>query len=67
VSLAERLRIGVVAEGVETETEAAELLRIGCYRAQGHLLSEPLPAEYLGPLIREGKLGGHAPRTFTLS
>jgi diguanylate cyclase (GGDEF)-like protein len=67
VRLAERLRIGVVAEGVETETEAAELLRIGCYRAQGHLLSEPLPAEHLGLLIREGKLGGHESETFTRS
>ncbi len=56
VRLAERLGLAVVAEGVETEVEAAELVRIGCYRAQGHLLSEPLPAKQLDSLVRAGAL-----------
>ena len=62
VRLAEQLGIGVVAEGVETEVEVAELIRIGCYRAQGHLFSEPMSAQDLDPLIRAGRLPSGARR-----
>jgi hypothetical protein len=31
-----------VAEGIETETQARELERLGCTRAQGYLFSRPL-------------------------
>ena len=57
VQLAERLGLDVVAEGVETEASAAELLRVGCYRAQGYLFSEALPAALLDDLVRAGRLG----------
>ena len=62
VRLAERLKLDVIAEGVETELAAAELIRIGCYRAQGHLLSEPLAAERLDALMRAGALESDALR-----
>jgi EAL domain-containing protein (putative c-di-GMP-specific phosphodiesterase class I) len=45
VGLAEALGMSVVAEGVETEEEAAALVRIGCSAAQGYLFSHPLPPE----------------------
>jgi EAL domain-containing protein (putative c-di-GMP-specific phosphodiesterase class I) len=31
-----------------------ELVRLGCHRAQGFLLSRPLPADQLDPLLWRG-------------
>jgi diguanylate cyclase (GGDEF)-like protein len=45
VSLARILGLGVVAEGVETAAQAAELRRLGCHTLQGYGLGRPLPAE----------------------
>ena len=42
IALAEAFGLQLVAEGVETETAAITLLRHGCYRAQGFLLSRPI-------------------------
>ena len=42
VALAEAFGLEVVAEGVETELAARTLLSIGCFRAQGYLLSRPI-------------------------
>ena len=44
IALAQTLKIDVVAEGVETESQAAFLLRCGCTTAQGYLYSKPQPA-----------------------
>ncbi|WP_374652800.1 EAL domain-containing protein [Dongia sp.] len=43
-SLAHILERDVVAEGVETEEQAAELTRLGIQFGQGYLYSKPLPA-----------------------
>ncbi|MBK8157661.1 MAG: EAL domain-containing protein [Rhodospirillaceae bacterium] len=43
-SLAHILERDVVAEGVETEEQAAELKRLGIQFGQGYLYSKPLPA-----------------------
>lgn len=43
VSLAQSLHMGLVAEGVETDEQAAHLLGLGCEMAQGFLYSKPLP------------------------
>lgn len=43
VSLAHELKRAVVAEGVESEKDAAWLKEIGCEFAQGFLFAEPMP------------------------
>lgn len=47
LALAQRLKIRTVAEGVETQAQAALLARQGCQRLQGYLYSMPVPAETL--------------------
>ncbi len=44
IHLAHQMSIQVVAEGVETEVAWRQLRSMGCERAQGHLIAEPLPA-----------------------
>jgi diguanylate cyclase (GGDEF)-like protein len=48
VSLAHGLGLTVVAEGVETEEQLAELRRLGCDSVQGYLLARPAPPEVVG-------------------
>ena len=45
IALARALELNVVAEGVETPRQLAELRRLGCAAAQGFLFSRPVPAE----------------------
>jgi EAL domain-containing protein (putative c-di-GMP-specific phosphodiesterase class I) len=45
VSLARKLGIGVIAEGVETIHQANHLRALDCPHAQGYLFSRPLSAE----------------------
>ena len=46
----------IVAEGVETTAAATTLLRLGCHRAQGFLLSRPLPSDQMATLYRKGRV-----------
>ncbi len=48
--------VEVIAEGVETRRTAADLLRLGCTRAQGHLFGAALPAALLSPLLTAGRV-----------
>lgn len=45
VNLAEALNLQVIAEGVETEEQAALLREMGCRCAQGYLYGRPMPVE----------------------
>jgi diguanylate cyclase (GGDEF)-like protein/PAS domain S-box-containing protein len=51
INMAHSLRIKVVAEGVETEEQAAVLRRLRCDQMQGYLFSKPLPEAALVELL----------------
>jgi EAL domain-containing protein (putative c-di-GMP-specific phosphodiesterase class I) len=51
ISLAHSLRLKVVAEGVETESQAGTLRALGCDAMQGYLVSRPVPADQLFRLL----------------
>jgi diguanylate cyclase (GGDEF)-like protein/PAS domain S-box-containing protein len=51
ISLAQALKLKVIAEGVETEQQAQLLRLLRCDQAQGYLFSPPLPAERIEALL----------------
>lgn len=53
VNLAKALRLGVIAEGVETEEQLLLLEKIGCHSAQGYYLSRPLSRDRFTQWLRE--------------
>ena len=54
ITLAQALRLDLVAEGVETEAQAGFLAGLGCESAQGFLFSRPLPAAAVTDWLRAG-------------
>jgi len=47
IAMAEALKLTVIAEGVETEEQAVQLLKQKCFLAQGFAFCKPVPAEEL--------------------
>ncbi|MGA2837566.1 MAG: bifunctional diguanylate cyclase/phosphodiesterase [Acidimicrobiales bacterium] len=56
VRLAQSFGLEVIAEGVETVELVRELLDVGCFRAQGYLLSRPQPPVNLEAILRNGAI-----------
>jgi len=54
--LAQNLRLDVIAEGVETPEQLAQLRAIGCGYAQGFLFSRPLTADNVRRLLAENRV-----------
>jgi diguanylate cyclase (GGDEF)-like protein len=53
VQLAGALRLGTVAEGIETEEQARELQRLGYTAGQGYHLGRPMEAEQITALLAQ--------------
>jgi EAL domain-containing protein (putative c-di-GMP-specific phosphodiesterase class I) len=51
IELTRAMGIAAVAEGVETQEQAAELRRLGCHTAQGFHFCRPLPPAAFGELL----------------
>ncbi len=56
IALAEAFGLELVAEGVETRAAALTLLRHGCHRAQGFLLSRPIASGPMESLLAKGRI-----------
>jgi len=56
ISMAQQLRLRVIAEGVETVEQLAFLRESGCDEVQGYLYSKPLPSEEFERCLRENWL-----------
>ena len=54
VHLAHQIGVPVIAEGVETYSQAEFLKSIGCHYMQGFLFSKPVPFEEYDAMIRHG-------------
>jgi len=55
VDLAHKLKLSVIAEGVETLAQLEYLEQIGCDEIQGFYFSRPLPAAAFEDLVRQGR------------
>jgi diguanylate cyclase (GGDEF)-like protein/PAS domain S-box-containing protein len=56
IGMARGLSLEVIAEGVESEVQLAELQRLNCDYAQGHLFQAAMPEREVSRLIAEGAL-----------
>jgi diguanylate cyclase (GGDEF)-like protein len=56
IGLAEAFDLQLVAEGVETKAAALTLMRHGCHRAQGFLVSHPVAADTMASLLSARRL-----------
>jgi len=56
IGMAHNLELEVIAEGVETDAQAAFLLNERCQEAQGFLYSKPLPADRFEAYLRTRRL-----------
>ncbi len=55
IGIAATLRKHVIAEGVETEAQRAQLLKFGCHEGQGYLFSRPVEPSAIAAMIFSGE------------
>ncbi len=53
ISLAKNLKMRVIAEGIETESQLGILQNLNCEYGQGYLMSKPQPVGVMDDLIRQ--------------
>ncbi len=56
IAMARSLKIKVIAEGVETQTQLKFLQEQGCHQIQGYIFSEPLPPEEFRKLLESNPI-----------
>ena len=56
IQLGRALDLGVIAEGIECSATIDKLLELGCHRGQGYLMSVPMSAEELAPVLNAGAI-----------
>jgi diguanylate cyclase (GGDEF)-like protein/PAS domain S-box-containing protein len=54
IAMARALSLSVICEGVETETQLAELRRMGCHQVQGYYFSPPVDAGTITSMLLHG-------------
>lgn len=54
INLAHNLGLNVIAEGVETEPHLLRLQALGCDKAQGYLMSKPMPVKEIAEWLKRG-------------
>jgi diguanylate cyclase (GGDEF)-like protein/PAS domain S-box-containing protein len=59
IAMAHNLKLGIIAEGVETQAQARFLLEERCEEAQGFLYAQPLSADDFAAYLREQRLALH--------
>jgi diguanylate cyclase (GGDEF)-like protein len=59
IAMAHNLKLGIIAEGVETEAQARFLLEERCEEAQGFMYAKPLSAGDFESYLREQRLASH--------
>jgi diguanylate cyclase (GGDEF)-like protein/PAS domain S-box-containing protein len=62
IALADSLELDVIAEGVETPEQRAELIALGCRNYQGYLCSKPLPVAELEAFCHAASANTSTPR-----
>lgn len=55
ILLAKNLKMGVIAEGIETENQLELLQNLRCEYGQGYLMSKPLPREEIDRSLQQNK------------
>jgi diguanylate cyclase (GGDEF)-like protein/PAS domain S-box-containing protein len=60
VLVAQKLKLGVIAEGIESAKQRDHLQQLGCELGQGYFFSAPLETKEAELLLRQQMLGSHA-------